>query len=94
LERAIESDPERPDAHYSLGRALAARGEDELAMKHFLAAVEGAPEQVAIHLEIAKIYESHGDLDAARHHIQLARNGGAIPSQALPKESTVPSKTP
>lgn len=92
--RALMSDPDRPNAHYALGRALAAPGKLDETIEHFLKALEGAPDRGEIHLHLAALHAKRGEHRAAEREIQLARTYGTTPPEELRRPPMFPSKPP
>jgi tetratricopeptide (TPR) repeat protein len=65
LESVISRDPKNPVPHYNLGRAHAARNEQELARQEFQKAVDLRPDYVTARTALAQLQVSQGQYDAA-----------------------------
>ncbi len=70
-EEAVEADLESAEAHYGLGRVLAAQGDSRRALPHLTRAVELAPNFGAAHYELAILYRDVEDEEKSRPHLQL-----------------------
>jgi tetratricopeptide (TPR) repeat protein len=73
---ALQRDPRLPGAHYRLGRVIldAPRTADSIqrAKREFEQELEISSENADAEYELGEIEREHGDLDAARHHLQRA----------------------
>ena len=71
--RAIEIEPQDPDAHFLLGRMLLP-GDPAEALKHFDLARKSIPDSPSLLLAIGQVYLQIGDLSQARQTLQELLN--------------------
>ena len=79
--RALQIDPNSASAHRGLGSALVAENQPEKAVEQFKAALDLAPADVALKVELARLYGSGGQFDQALAMLQ------SIPKDRLPVEA-------
>lgn len=75
--KAIANEPDMPEPHYQLGRALLLRSPDDVAareeaLKEFNEAVKLDPKNGAAEYEIGEIYRRQGQFAQAREHFSRA----------------------
>lgn len=70
--KALEIEPNYPEAHNDLGIALARRGQRDEAALHFRRALESAPDNVEARTNLGSVLAACGRVDEAREHYQKA----------------------
>lgn len=70
--RAVEHDPKNVAGHIGLGLTAAARDRFDAALRHFVRALELAPDSPALLVNVAVCYEALNDPETARTHWELA----------------------
>ncbi len=65
VQRALALDPDEPIAHMSLAHLLAARGEDQASLASARRAIELAPGDAALRLDLGTLLVFHGDVEEA-----------------------------
>lgn len=74
--KALNLNPDLPEAHANLGAALAATGQFDEAIEEDKRALSAAPDQTAVRMNLALAYYKKGDMRAARPEfeaVHLAR---------------------
>jgi tetratricopeptide (TPR) repeat protein len=90
-ESVIEANPDIAEAHYGLGRVLAAKGDTAASVKPLERACELGPQYGAAHYALALAYRDLGESEKAEQHLTLYeqdRYGGPAPPDPLLEEVT------
>ena len=82
LAEALRLDPERPSAHYALGRLEASEGNVDRALESLARARDLAPEDLGFQMELARTFDQADRLEAAEREYERAIHlpGGAVPA--------------
>lgn len=72
FQACLETQPDFPNAHYSLGVALAEQGESLAALPHLEAARDKEPDRSELHVSLGSVYQRLGRFDDARAAFEAA----------------------
>jgi tetratricopeptide (TPR) repeat protein len=82
LAQALRLDPQRPSAHFALGRLEAVEGNVDAALASLTRARDLAPHDLAFQMELARMFDQAGRVEDAEREYERAIRlpGGALPA--------------
>ncbi len=88
LQQILQIFPVEPSAHAALAEIALQQGEYQQAIEHLTRALDEQPEANRLHYTLGMAYRGLGDMDKARHHLELAGRVGVRPQDRLLNELT------